>query len=168
MPTMTHPPRAPVVSLTPAAHYHARQFWQRQTLPRKAKQVYLNTLAICATSSYLARLGIASDREISPGWDPIQQTLADLATLTIPGWGSLECRPVLPDVETCTIPPEVWEERRAYLAVRLNRSLSEAQLLGWTATPRAELPLDRLQPLTSLLAQFPSAAGDAPVADAAS
>jgi len=155
---MVHPTRAPVVPLTPAAHYHARQFWQRQSDPAKAKQVYLNTLAVWAVSRYLRLLAIACDRDSSASWDPVQQTLADVASLDVPGWGTLECRPVLPEADGCEIPPEVWDDRRGYLAVRLNRELSEAHLLGFAPSAEAVLPLASLQPLSVLLAILPAGA----------
>ncbi len=149
---MNHATRIPVVALTPGAHHYARQFWQQQRHPAKAKQVYLNTLAVWAVQRYLQSQGILCDRDASASWDPIQQTLADIASLDLPGWGTLECRPVLPEATVCTVPPEVWGDRQGYLAIRLNRELTEARLLGWAPVANGDLPLAELQPLAALVA----------------
>lgn len=119
------------VPITLKAHHFAQDFYELQHHAQKAQQVYLNTLAVYSVWSYLSWLGIDTTLTESDSWNPIMQTLADVADLKITNWGQVECRPVLPKVENCKFPPEVWGSRRAYVAVRLNQKLTEAKLLGF-------------------------------------
>ena len=137
--------------LTLKEHQIAQQFYEYHSEPKKAKQVYLNTLAVQAVNFYLKCLGIPTDLEKSASWEPIFQTLANTADLVIQGQGRLECRPVLPDRDYCHIPPEVWSERLGYVIVQLNYELTEAELLGFVANVEVEeLPLSDLHPITDL------------------
>ena len=130
----------------------AEEFCQQHPCPRRAKQVYLNTLAVCAANFCLTCLGIETDLEASDSWDPIQQTLANTAALIVKRRGILECRPVLPGEETCQVPLEVWPNRLGYLAVWLSPDLSEAKLLGLLPTVDREfVPLTQLQSLAVCL-----------------
>ncbi len=138
--------------LTLKAHHLANQFRQQQSDAPRAKQVYLNSLAVQAVQSYLNWLGIATDLPKSDSWNPAIQALADTADLVVTGKGKLECRPVLPGEQICRVPPEVWSERIGYVAVQFNPELSEATLLGFVpsvATP--EIPLSQLRSLEELL-----------------
>jgi hypothetical protein len=76
----------------------------------------------------------------------------DVADLEISHLGKLECRPVLPQADIVSIPPEVWSERIGYVAVQLDSSLQEATLLGFTTTvpESGELPIAQLQAITEL------------------
>ncbi len=140
------------VSLTLIAHQFAQQFYQKQSNLQKAKQVYLNTLAVYAVEFYLKCLGIETDRQASDSWTPAIQTLANTADLEVKDLGKLECRPVLPDAEFCQVPPEVWSNRIGYVAVRLDRALTQATLLGFVPTVnQEEFPLSELKALEDLL-----------------
>ncbi len=140
------------VPLTLKAHDIAQQFYEQHSNPQNAKQIYLNTLAVFAVNYYLQCLKIGTDLEAGDSWNPIMQTLANTADLVVKGLGKLECRPVLPEMEVCHVPPEVLEERVGYVAVRLDRSLTEATLLGFVpAVETEELPLNQLKPLEDLL-----------------
>ena len=144
------------VPLTLAAHHRAQLFYERHSDPHKAKQVYLNTLAIEAVRTYLNWLGIASDPQASDSWDLVIQTLADVADLVIPEQGKLECRPVLPGSETCYIPPETNADRLGYLPVLFDESLETATLLGFIPSNKVsieteEILLSQVQPIVSLL-----------------
>jgi Protein of unknown function (DUF1822) len=112
-------PVAIFIPLTLKAHGTAESFYQRHSDPQKAKQVYLNTLAIEAVHSYLSWLGVGTDRQSSDSWNPFVQTLADVADLEIPGQGKLECRLVLPGATACHVPLAVWGDRLGYVVVRL-------------------------------------------------
>lgn len=137
------------IPLTLAAHRRAQQFYQQHPDPPKAKQVYLNTLAIEAVRTYLSWLGIVSNPQASDSWNPIVQTLADIADLELPGQGKLECRPVLPEQTTFYIPPETNADRIGYLPVRLDAKLETATLLGFM--PSASISPDTQEvSLTSL------------------
>lgn len=140
------------VPLTLKGHHIAQLFYQQHSVPQKAKQVYLNTLAIQAVHSYLGWLGITTDLQASDSWDPSSQTLADVADLAIPRQGKLECRPVLPGATICYVPPEVWSDRIGYVAVRLDAELQTATLLGFVpSVDTEELPLGQLQSIAVLL-----------------
>lgn len=141
------------VPLGSSAHRLAEQFRREQTNQKKAKQVYLNTLAVSAVKFYLRCMGIEPDWQASLSWNPVMQTLMDVADLNVTGLGKLECRPVLPEEHVVHIPPEVWSDRIGYVAVRLDESLLEATLLGFTKTApfTSELPLSHLRSLEDLL-----------------
>ncbi len=141
------------VALSSSAHHLAGQFWRKQTNPQKAKQVYLNTLAVSSVKFYLHCLQIEVDWEASQSWNPVMQTLMDVADLEVSGLGKLECRPVLLGAQVVHIPPEVWSDRIGYVAVQLDSSLQEATLLGFTekAPLSGELPISQLRSLEDLL-----------------
>jgi hypothetical protein len=138
------------VPLALSAHSWADQFRRYQVDPNKAKQVYLNTLAVYAVDVYLQRQGIETNLAESTSWDPTMQMLMDAADLVVANCGKLECRPVLPDAETVHVPPEVWDDRIGYIAVQLNQSLRQATLLGFVPTAKSEVPLSQLRSLAEL------------------
>jgi len=141
------------VALSSSAHRLAQKFRGQQSNPQKAKQVYLNTLAVFAVKFYLRCLEIETDWEVSQSWNPVMQTLMDVSDLEVSGLGKLECRPVLPGTQVVHIPPEVWSDRIGYVAVQLDSSLQEATLLGFTekAPLNGELPISQLRSLEDLL-----------------
>jgi hypothetical protein len=139
------------VPLTLEAHRIAQQFYKQQIDSNKAKQVYLNTLAVYAVNFYLKCLGIETGWEASNSWNPAMQTLANIADLEVKNLGKLECRLVLPDEKVCHIPLEVLEDRIGYVAVQCDRSLTEATLLGFVSTVTEEkLPISQLKSLEDL------------------
>jgi hypothetical protein len=141
------------VPLTLEAHQIAQQFYeQHHHNQKKAKQVYLNTLAVYAVKFYLECLEVETDWSASDSWHPALQTLANMADLKVKNKGKLECRPVLPEAKTYQVPPEVWSDRIGYVAVRLDRALTEATLLGFVpAVAQEEIPLNQLQSPVELL-----------------
>ena len=144
------------VPLTLAAHQRAQLFYQRHHDPQKAKQVYLNTLAVEAVHTYLGWLGVESNLQASDSWDLVVQTLADVADLELPGQGKLECRPVLPEETTCYIPPETNAGRIGYLPVLFDAELETATLLGFIPSAdinpdTQEVSLSSLHSLEALL-----------------
>ncbi|NJM72071.1 MAG: DUF1822 family protein [Scytonema sp. RU_4_4] len=139
------------VPLALSAHSRAEQFRRYQANPQKAKQVYLNTLAVYAVNFYLQCRGFETDWETSDSCNPAMQTLMDVADLVVKNHGKLECRPVLPNTEVVCIPAEVWLERIGYIAVQLSESLREARLLGFVEKVTSfELPLSQLRSLEEL------------------
>lgn len=139
------------VPLSFEAHEIAEEFYQTIQNPQKAKQVYLNTLAVYAVDYYLQCMGLETDWQHGDSRNPMMFRFMDVADLVVRQVGKLECRPVLADADVCEIPPEVWENRVGYVAVRLNDSLKEATILGFTRTPVAEVPLDELRSLEDFL-----------------
>ncbi|MEC4990771.1 MAG: DUF1822 family protein, partial [Oscillatoria sp. PMC 1068.18] len=140
------------VSLSLSAHEKAQEFSRQHQDYKKAKQVYLNTLAVYAVNYYLECLGIATNLAASNSWNPIAQTLTNTADLEIRNLGKIECLPVFPEADTCQVSPEVWCERIGYVAVQFNQSLTEATLLGFVSeVNREELALNNLASLEYLL-----------------
>lgn len=139
------------VPLSFEAHSLALQYHQQQNSPQKAKQVYLNTLAIYAVDYYLHCLGWETERNKCDSCDKIALKFMDVADLAVKQLGKLECRPVLPDTHICPIPPEATIERIGYVIVELDRSLKQASILGFTPTATTEISLDNLR----LLNEFP-------------
>jgi hypothetical protein len=139
------------VPLTADMHRLAQEFYAHHAQPAKAKQVYLNTLSVCAVQFYLTCLGIETDLDQNHSWNLTLQTLSDGADLWVQGLGRLECRPVLPGMQACPVPPEAWSDRIGYVAVQFNPELTEADLLGFVAQVTADaIPLGHLQALAEL------------------
>lgn len=128
-------------------HNLARKYSQLQSSVSKAKQVYLNILAVCAVNFYLNCLSIKTNLFDSDSFNPLLLEFMDVADILLPQLGQLECRPVLPDAETLDIPPDVHTDRIGYIAVRLSHSLKQAVILGFTTTASAQIPLSQLRSL---------------------
>ncbi len=140
------------VPLGLAAHAQAEKFQSHQSDRRKAKQVYLNSLAVYAVNACLQFRGFETDLSNSASWDPLMQTLMDVADLSVKNQGRLECRPVLPGEEAVWVPAEVWSERIGYVAVQLDKSLRKATVVGFAEKVEAEeLPLSQLRSPEALL-----------------
>lgn len=145
------------VALALEAHAQAQQFRGLVSNPQKAKQIYLNTLAVYAVNFYLQCQGWETEWENSDSANPVMQTLLNIADLQVKGLGKFECIPVLPNSENCYIPPEVWQERVAYVAVQLDESLREATLLGFVEkVTSSELSISSLKPLEELPDIYPT------------
>ena len=146
------------ISLMLSAKICAEKFRRQQNSPKKSKQVYLNTLAVSAVKNYLNSLGWVTCCEQSDSWNPIMQTLMDVADLAIPNYGKIECRSVLLEQQELIVPPEVQSDRIAYIIVKFGSSLRECELLGFVPHLTTEqISLSQLQPieqLTSYLRQY--------------
>lgn len=141
--------------ITQAARLTAQKFGQQQSTPDKARQVYFNTLAVWVVKDYLSLMDIPFCLETSDCWNPIIRLCSDVADLVIPDIGRLECRPVLSATSPCALPPEVWSDRIGYIVILIEDNHRKAQILGFTPTSTlGYIPLDRLQPLESLLAHI--------------
>lgn len=78
--------------------------------------------------------------------------LDPIADLQIKNVGSLSCLPVLPDSQNVHIPGELWDDRFAYVGVRLNRELTAAELLGFTRKVNAEsVAIGQLKSMETLI-----------------
>ena len=128
------------------AHIQADKFHRYQSQGSKAKQVYLNTLAVTTINSYLNLIGWSTSLEHSDSWNPVAQTMMDIADLQIPSYGKLECRAVLAGQTTVTVPPEVWSERIGYVVIMLDESLKTGTVLGFVRqVNQTEIPLNQLE-----------------------
>jgi hypothetical protein len=148
----TFEPSIFTVPLSFEAHAIAQHYQKQQLLPLKAKQVYLNTLAVYAVDFYLRCLGFELDANQNDSRNPMIVKMMDVADLWVKQLGRLECRPVLPDTKVCQIPPDAWSDRIGYVAVQMSQTLKEATLLGFTQTAMAKVPLSNLQSLSEFLA----------------
>ena len=145
------------IPITEDARRYAEEFAAEQKGQAKGAKVYLNTLAVCAVHNFLKIVQIETDLEDSSAWNPIERLCYDIADLFIPHIdSSVECRPVLPDQEEITLPPEVREDRLGYIFVRFDNDLQEAELLGFLSIMHRDddfedLDLKELEPLENFL-----------------
>lgn len=138
--------------ISQAARTTAQQFANLQPTPEKAEQVRLNTLAVMVVNDYLQMMEIPTELTASDSWNPVMQLCANVADLEVSSVGRLECRPVLLNEQVFSVPPETWEERVGYVAVQIDESSLDAQLLGFVKEVATEtLPLRQLQPLEALI-----------------
>lgn len=148
------------VSLGCEAHSVARQFATEQATPQKGKQIYLNTLAVYAVHRYLEWLKVRTDLSQGHSWHSVMRTVFNVADLSIPGVGKLECRPVLPNETACELPLEVRRDRIGYVAVQFSEHLDKVQLLGFAravdpSNTSEQILIADLQPLDTLLDFIP-------------
>lgn len=125
------------------SHDCAREFAAEESVPEKARQVYLNTLAVCASRSYLEWMEFKTDLSESECWHPVARHFHNVADLLLPGLGRLECRPVWRGETVLSLPPEVTEDRIGCLAVQFKneKQLDKVKLLGfYRALQDRELP----------------------------
>lgn len=155
------------VPLGREAHCVARQFATEQVTPQKGKQVYLNTLAVYAVHSYLKWLKVETDLHQGHSWHSGMRTVFNVADLSIPGTGKLECRPVLPGEAVCELPLEARRDRIGYVAVQFGERLDKAQLLGFAtvdiSNSSEQILIADLQPLDTLLDFIPPNVIEQPV-----
>jgi hypothetical protein len=119
------------IPLDQAAYESATRFAAEQATPSKGKQVYLNTLAVCAVHTYLKWLEIETDLTQSDCWQPGLRAVLDIADLEVPGVGKLECRPMLSEADSLAIPFEATQDRIGYIAVQFHEQLGSVELLGF-------------------------------------
>ncbi|MBG1264078.1 DUF1822 family protein [Nostoc commune] len=138
--------------IPPDGRHRAEELCRRQATQTKAEQVYLNILSVSFVNSYLQYMGFETDLDKSDSWNLVQQTLMDVADLSLKNLGSLECRPVFEDAQFIYIPPEVQSNRIGYVVVQIRKSFREATLLGFVRQIQTDLlPINQLQPLDNLL-----------------
>ncbi|MEM9162612.1 MAG: DUF1822 family protein [Cyanobacteria bacterium P01_F01_bin.4] len=142
------------VPLALEPHRQAEKFRQQQPTPQKAKQVYLNTLAIYAAQFYLECSGFEPDLASSDGLNPVKQMLLGTSAISLKQIGQLECCPVLTGATEFEIAPEVRQDRLGYIAVRLDDSLRTATLLGFVTEAADVVQLSQLQPIEALAQQL--------------
>ena len=144
------------VPLTAEAYKQASKLSSKQKDLEKSQQTYLNTLAVYAVNFYCKCMEIETDLSKSLSFNPINSLLiGNVADLVIPGFGQLECRPVLPGKNTVYIPPEVAEDRIGYVIVEINEKFNEATLLGFIKKVTTDkLFLNQLNNLDDLLDEF--------------
>lgn len=141
-----------IVPLTSKQRQQAKQFSSQQSHRQKIQQVYLNTLAVCAVKFYLDCMGIETEIAASDSWNPVMQSLSNVADLKIKNLGSLECCTVLSNAQFCYISPEASDRRIGYIFVQFDSLCKNAVLLGFVKTAaRQSLHFSELNTLESLL-----------------
>ncbi len=138
------------VPLSWEAHSIAQRCRSDQGFTQNTKRIYLNTLAVYAVDYYLKCLGFKTNLKESESQNAITPYFNDVADLLIQSLGKLECRPVLPHEQLLQIPWEARMNRIGYLAVQLSQSLKQAEILGFTTTSAAQIPLTELRSLEEL------------------
>lgn len=142
----------PTMPISLAAHHRAQTLYRQQHNQKQARQVYLNALAISVVNDYVNALDIATNLDQSDSASLTIQTLMDTGVLQVANWGELECRPVLPGETACYVPPEVWRDRRGYVAVELNQELTQATLRGYLPAVTDEwVPLNHFESIATLI-----------------
>jgi hypothetical protein len=151
-----HYPAKFTVNLDRSAHQWAAKFAAQQTSVAKGRQVYLNTLAVCALRQYLSCV-CQLDIDLTQGdsWQVEFQSIMNVSDLVIPNVGKIECLAVLPHSTEIQVPIESIGDRIGYAVVQFSEDLNSVELLGFVAQPDLETPdpisLNRLQSLDSLL-----------------
>lgn len=140
------------IPIAPAARRSALTLAHQQSNRKKAKQVYLNALAVQAVNFYFQCMEIETDLDASSIWNPAIQKFMDIADLDVKDMGKLECRWVSPGEECISIPAEVRSDRIGYIVVELSQSLENANLLGFVKNgDREKVPLSELESIDNLL-----------------
>ncbi|MGB3788260.1 MAG: DUF1822 family protein [Phormidesmis sp.] len=145
-----------VIPITTASRNIAQRFAGHCSISEKAEQIRQNTLAVCAVNAYLQLLSIPTDLADSDSWNPAMQLMADVADLKLPNVGTLSCRPVSLESNTCYVPPEAWHDRVGYVAVSLDEASHRATLIGFRrAVPETEhVLIDSFGPIETLIDQI--------------
>lgn len=139
-------------SLIQKYHKIAHQFGQQHLTEAKAHQVYQNTLAVLAVDYYCQCLGIPTQLTASDSWNPLRQSLLDIADLQLANGGKIECLPVAVDAEFVEVPPEVLSDRIGYIAVEINPARTQGILLGFAEKISSNpCPLSQFQGLEYFL-----------------
>ena len=144
------------VPLSPKSHALAEQFAQQQLVKKRAKGVYLNTLAVHIGQDFLDGLGFETDLDNADCFNSFLRMIEDPADVIIPNLGVIEFRRVLPGETGFLIPDFVRENRLAYVAVGFDESLDFGDILGFVCLSDLTesdgyIPLDILQPAENLL-----------------
>lgn len=144
------------ISLKQEAHVWAKQFADQQANEEKSKQVYFNTLAVCAVRKFVQEIGFETNLTAGDSWHSVIRMVHEVADLVIPKMGKIECRVLMPEDTAISLPVEVTEDRIAYIAVRIQEQVNQVELLGFVrATDVSDsattLGFDQLEPIEKLI-----------------
>ncbi len=131
--------------ISTAAQNFAQRFSAQHPTRQKSDKIRLNTLAICVVFDYLQLMDIPAELTAGDSWNPVMRLSDDVADLVLTGLGRLECRPVLPNEQTCSLPPEVWLNRIGYIVVRIDEAAKTGTLLGFVPPFDPDDPLEEIQ-----------------------
>jgi Protein of unknown function (DUF1822) len=113
------------------------------------RDIQLNSLALYTANWYLQCLRFKTHHEDQA--DCWVHYLSRSAVLEIAGIGKLECVPVTGDAATVTISSDLKDDRVGYLFVKLNESLTSAEIIGFMPKYSETVRLDRLQSTDDLI-----------------
>ena len=137
--------------ITSEAHQVAKKFQSQQSDREKYMQVYRNTIAVYMVNMYLDSLGIETDLNGSFSFNPLMQSLMNIADLNVKDYGRLECIPVLPDSQSVHIPLETWSDRVNCIIVEFGKEATEVNILGFLEeVSTEEVPLTQLRCISEL------------------
>lgn len=144
------------ISLNQDAYIWAKQFAAQQATQEKSKQVYYNTLAVCAVRQFVQEIGFKTNLAAGDSWHSVIRMVHDVADLVIPNLGKIECRVVMPEDTVVSLPAEVTEDRIAYAAVRVQEQLTSVELLGFVRATDVydsgtTLEIEQLEPIENLI-----------------
>jgi hypothetical protein len=131
-----------MISSTPLKIDLPKHIFDRTSSLKDDRQVHLNSLALYAADWYLKCLQFDTQHEDESDW--WIRYLSKSAALDVVGIGKLECVPVVGDVATATLSSDLKDERIGYLFVRLNDSLTSAEIIGFMPKYSETVRLDRL------------------------
>ncbi len=144
------------VPLSPESYAIAEQFAKQQLSQQRAKEVYLNTLAVYIGRDFLDGLDFDTNLENADCFNPIWRMAEDVADVIITDLGIIEFRRVLPGEISFLIPEFVRENRLVYVAVGFDESLDFGDILGFICLSDLTesdgyVSLEMLQPAENLL-----------------
>ncbi|MEO0455538.1 MAG: DUF1822 family protein [Cyanobacteria bacterium P01_A01_bin.114] len=144
-----------ILPITQTMRQTAEQFARQhdQATPEKQDRIRQNTLAVSVVNNYLAMMAFETDLASSDSWDPLLRQYADVADLKLPAIGRLDCRPIDPDAQSCSIPLDIADDTVGVVGVTLNDKTNRATLLGFTekAKPGSVIRVGQLRSLDHLL-----------------
>ena len=140
------------------AHALADKYAGQQVSNEKAKQVYLNTLAVHVGEDYLVSLDFKTRSDNTSFSKSFSRMTEDVADVIIPGIGTVEFRYVLPGETSFSIPNPGKKEVVAYVAAAFDDSLDFGDIVGFVTpkdllNPKVDMivSLDDLHPIERLL-----------------
>lgn len=144
------------VPLSAKIHALAEQFAKQQISQKRAKEVYLNTLAVHIGQEFLEGLDFETNLENADCFNPLLRMAEDVADVIIPDLGIIEFRRVLPGETGFFIPEMSRENRLVYVAVGFDESLNFGDILGFVCLSDLTesdgyVSLEILQPAEKLL-----------------
>jgi Protein of unknown function (DUF1822) len=113
------------------------------------RQVQIDRLALYAANWYLQCLQFDTKHDDSEDW--WMQYLSKSTPLEIAGIGKIECIGIADDRATTILSKDLEFDRLGYLFVKLNESLTNAEILGFIPKYSETVRLDRLQSTDELI-----------------
>jgi hypothetical protein len=117
--------------------------------PKHDRQVQLDSLALYAADWYLQCLQFDTKHEDRQDW--WIQYLSESTPLEVVGIGKIECIGITGEPLTVNVSEDLADDRIGYLFVKLNESLTSAEILGFIPKYSETVKLDRLHSTDELI-----------------